>query len=316
MKIGLDIMGGDFAPEVPVKAAVKVEKQLPENTKLILIGDEQKAKEIIAAEKGEADKFDFVNTTEVISMNDHPAKAFAAKKNSSITVGFHLLSQKQIDGFASAGNTGAILVGAMMTVKQIAGIIRPCITAPIPQTNGKTGLLLDVGLNPDCKPEVLYQYGIMGSIFSENIYGIKNPRVGLINIGEEPKKGNLLTKATYEQMKDTKDFNFAGNIEGSDFYNNKKADVFVCDGFVGNIILKGAEAIFPIIKEKKMEDDFFNRFNFETYGGTPVLGINSTVMIGHGVSGEKAIINMIKDTQEVIKADLVAKIRDAFIPKS
>lgn len=183
------------------------------------------------------DQFEYFHTTELIEMGDHPTKAFSQKPNSSISIGFKLLKEQKIDVFASAGNTGAMLVGSMFTVKAIPGVIRPCITSILPKENGGFGLLLDVGINADCKPDVLYQFGILGSIFAKEVYKIPDPKVGLLNIGVEPEKGNLITQAAYTMMKDSKDFNFIGNIEGRDLFTNK-LDVVVCEGFVGNVVLK------------------------------------------------------------------------------
>ena len=245
-------------------------------------------------------------------MGENPAKTVGKKTDSSITVGFSWLAQKKIDGFASAGNTGAMLVGTMYTIKSVPGIIRPAIASYIPVAEGKFNLLLDVGINPDCRPDVLFQYGILGNIYAKLIFGVDNPRIALLNIGMEDEKGNLVIKSTYELMKDNSDFNFVGNIEGHDIFSNAKADVVVCDGFVGNVVLKEAEAFYHLIKKRKISDPFFEMFNFENYGGTPILGVNAPVIIGHGVSNAKAIMNMILQTKSVISSNLCGKIKEAF----
>lgn len=312
MRIGLDIMGGDYAPKATVLGALLANNELPDDVKLVLIGDEQKAKEIIAEEGGNPNVFEYVHTTEVIEMGDHPAKAFSQKPNSSVAAGFHLLSKKQLDGFASAGNTGAMLVGAMFTVKAIPGVIRPCIAGFLPTPTDTPTLLLDVGLNPDAKPDVLYQYGILGSHYVEHVYGVKAPKVGLINLGSERDKGNLLVKATYDLMDDNKDFNFIGNVEGNDLFIDKKADVLVCDGFVGNVVLKEGEAVYKLIRKLGIEHEYFEKFNFENFGGTPILGINSNVIIGHGISNAKAIKNMVLHTKDVVNAKLPEKLNEIF----
>ena len=312
MRIGIDIMGGDFAPEAAVLGAILAHKELSENERLVLIGDQEKIREILRRENVSSDNFDIVHTSEVIEMSDHPAKAFSKKQDSSITKGFYLLASGNIDGFASAGNTGAMLVGAMQAVKSIPGVIRPVITAAIPKTDGSFSILLDVGLNPDAKPDVLYQYAILGSMYAENVYNIKNPKVALMNIGSEEEKGNLVAKSAFELMKESSDFNFIGNVEGNNLFDENKADVIVCDGFVGNIILKEAEAFYALIKQRKIIDEFFEKFNFENYGGTPVLGVNKNIVIGHGISREKAIKNMILHTKEVAEARLSDKIKEAF----
>jgi glycerol-3-phosphate acyltransferase PlsX len=199
----------------------------------------------------------------------------------------------------------------MFTVKAIPGVIRPCITSVMPKPNGGVGLILDVGTNADCKPDVLYQFAVLGSLYAEHVYNIKNPKVGLLNIGEEPEKGNLVTQAAHLLMKDSKDFNFIGNVEGRDLFN-ESVDVIVCDGFTGNVVLKEAEAFYTMIRKRKIKDEFFDRFNYENYGGTPILGVNSTVMIGHGISNDIAVKNMLLLTKDVVEANLPEKIKHVF----
>mgnify|MGYP001565770269 FL=1 len=228
-----------------------------------------------------------------------------------MAVGFRMLSNKEIDGFASTGNSGAMLVSAMRSVGAVPGIYRPCITTPFPKQNGSVTILLDVGVNADCKPDVLYQFAILGSIYASAVYNIENPRVGLLNIGEEEKKGNLLTHATYEMMKGTNDFNFVGNVEGSDLLS-EDIDVIVCDGFTGNVVLKEAEAFYAAIKKRGISDEYFDKFNYENYGGTPLLGINAPIIMGHGRSNDIAVKNMILLTKGVIEAQLTDKIKEAL----
>ncbi len=311
MKIGIDIMGGDFAPEAPILGAVNAYNELPKEVRIVLIGDKTRILAGLAQHNADASNFDIVDAPEVIGMGEHPTKAFSQKPNSSIAVGFHLLKEGKIDAFASNGNTGAMLIGCMFTIKTIAGIIRPCITTILPKEHGGVGLILDVGINADCKPDVLYQFGVLGSILAEFVYGIKNPKVGLLNIGEEPEKGNLVAQAAHGLMKDSKDFNFIGNVEGRDVFNDK-ADVIVCDGFTGNVALKQQEAFYELIQRRGIKDEYFERFNYEIYGGTPVLGINSTVMIGHGISNDFAVKNMILLTKDVVEAKLPEKIKNVF----
>ncbi len=311
MKIGFDILGGDFAPNNCLDGAILALKELPKNVKLVLIGDCEMAQNYFKLHQTDPDQFEYFNTTELIEMGDHPTKAFSQKPNSSISIGFKLLKEQKIDVFASAGNTGAMLVGSMFTVKAIPGVIRPCITSILPKENGGFGLLLDVGINADCKPDVLYQFGILGSIFAKEVYKIPDPKVGLLNIGVEPEKGNLITQAAYTMMKDSKDFNFIGNIEGRDLFTNK-LDVVVCEGFVGNVVLKTAETFYEMLKVRNNSDEYFDRFNYELYGGTPVLGINSNVIIGHGVSSALAFKNMMLLSKEVVEAKLNDKIKEIF----
>ena len=311
MKIGLDVMGGDFAPEVTVMGAIAVYHRLHENARLVLIGDEKAIVDICKREQFDPSCFDIVDAPDTIYMSDHPAKAFAQKTQSSIYVGFGLLSDGKIDAFASAGSTGAMMVGAMYTVKSIPGILRPAIAAPTPRSDGGVNVLIDVGLNSDCKPDVLYQYGLLGSLYAEFVHNIPNPRVALLNIGAEAEKGDNLTKSAYPLMAESRDFNFVGNVEGHEIFHNK-ADVIVCNGFVGNVILKAAEGFAHIVKQRGIKDDYFEAFNPDNYGGTPVLGINSNVIVGHGASNSTAIENMILLTQDVIEANLPSKIKKYF----
>jgi glycerol-3-phosphate acyltransferase PlsX len=312
MRVGIDAMGGDFAPVNVVKGAIDAYHCLRENTQLVLFGDEKAMREICSENNFDANNFVLVNTTEVIGMDEHPAKAFGQKSNSSISVGFEYLAKKNIDSLASAGNTGAMMVGAIYTVKCIEGILRPCISSKAPLLNGTTGLIADVGLNVDCKPDNLLQYALLASIFAREMLGYENPRIGLINVGEEAEKGSLLTQAAYALMKADERFNFVGNIEGHDLFTGKKADVLICDGFTGNIILKQAEANYRYSKKLNLQNDFFDRFNYELYGGTPVLGINSPIIIGHGASTPLAIKNMILQAESVVRVNLIDKIKTSL----
>jgi phosphate acyltransferase len=311
MKIGFDILGGDFAPNNCLEGLVMAAKELPADTTVVLIGDSELAKSFLSERGVDTSRFEYVHTTENIEMGEHPTKAFSQKPNSTIAIGYKLLKEKQIDAFASAGNTGAMLVGAMFTVKAVPGVIRPCITSILPKQHGGFGIVLDVGTNADCKPDVLYQFGILGNICAKEVYHIANPRVGLLNIGEEPEKGNLVAQAAHALMKDSKDFNFIGNIEGKDVFSDK-VDVIVCEGFVGNILLKNAEAFYDLITHRNRSDEYFDKFNYELYGGTPILGINANAIIGHGKSTALAFKNMILLANEVAEAKLNDKITQLF----
>ena len=311
MRIGVDIHGGDYAPEATIKGAILAHKELKDKATLVLFGDQSKIEAICAEDGFDPGVFEIVHTTDSIGMDEFPAKAFKEKPNASIVLGFKYLYAGKIDGFGSAGNTGAMLVGAMHIVKSVPGVIRPCIAAPIPKDSEKHTIVLDAGINPDCKPDVLYQYAILGSMYAELVYNIENPRVGLFNIGAEEEKGNLLTKTTFQAMKGTKDFNFVGNVEGTELFSND-IDVIVCDGFVGNSILKQAEAFYKLIKQRKIKDEFFDKWDFTNYGGTPVLGINAPAIIAHGISNDKAIKNMILLTANVVEAKLTENIKQAF----
>ena len=305
-------MGGDYAPEAAVKGAVMALDAIGPDSRIVLFGDEARVRAVLAGEGCPADRFDIVATTEVIEMGDHPAKAFQAKADSSITVGFGYLAKGAIDGFASAGSTGAMMVGSMYAVKPIEGVIRPTISSIIPTVTGHPALLLDVGLNVDCKPEVLAQYGLIGSIYAEAVLGIRKPRVAVVNIGEEEAKGNTQSKATYELLKADDRIDFVGNVEASYLFTGKVADVVVCDGFVGNTVLKMAEGLYHINKKLGGGNAFWDAMNYENVGGTPVLGVNAPVVIGHGISSPKAIRSMILSTERCITADLTAKLQRAF----
>ncbi len=311
MRIGVDIFGGDFAPEATVQGSILAYEELKDKARLVLFGDQDLIYDFCRKADFDPSAFDIVHTTNYIGMDEYPAKSFKEKPDASIVLGFKHLGAGKIDGFGSAGNTGAMLVGAMHIVKSVPGVIRPCIAAPIPKDSDKPTLVLDAGINPDSKPDVLYQYGILGSLYAELVYQIEKPRVALFNIGAEEEKGNLLTKATYQAMKGTKDFNFIGNVEGTDLFSND-VDVIVCDGFVGNTILKSAEGFHKLIRKKQVKDPFFDRFDFTNYGGTPVLGINAPAIIAHGISDKKAIKNMILHTTSVVEAGLTQKIKQAF----
>lgn len=315
MKIGLDFMGGDYAPKAAVLGAIAAQQVLSPDQKIVLFGDKEQALPILAEQQIDASCFEFVHCTEVISMGEHPTKAITQKPSSSISVGFQYLKEGKIDSFASAGNTGAMLVGAMFSVRAIEGVQRPAIATNVPKLKSGFGIMLDVGANADCKPEVLAQFGVLGSIFAEAVYGINTPKVGLMNIGEEEEKGNLVSQAAFTLLKEQKNINFTGNIEGRDLFN-EKADVIVCDGFTGNVMLKLAETFYILTLKKGFKDEFFDRFNYEQYGGSPILGVNAPVIIGHGISSPEAIKNMILLSKTMIESKLVDKIKAAFNHKS
>ena len=311
MKIGLDFMGGDYAPKATVLGAIAAQQVLSPDQKIVLFGDTEQALPILAEQQIDVSCFEFVHCTEVISMGEHPTKAITQKPNSSISVGFQYLKEGKIDSFASAGNTGAMLVGSMFSVRAIEGVQRPAIATNVPKLKNGFGIMLDVGANADCKPEVLAQFGVLGSIFAEAVYGISNPKVGLMNIGEEEEKGNLVSQSAFTLLKEQKNIHFTGNIEGRDLFN-EKADVIVCDGFTGNVMLKLAETFYILTLKKGFKDEFFDRFNYEQYGGSPILGVNAPVIIGHGISSPEAIKNMILLSKTMIESKLVDKIKAAF----
>lgn len=313
MKIGLDIMGGDYAPAEAIKGVQLFFQQEPDTSvHLLLFGDTNAVSPYLSLLEPYQDRFTLIEASEVIGMHEHPTKALKEKPDSSIAKGFGALLTGKADAFISAGNTGAMMVGAMYSVKNIEGILRPTIATPIPRSDGKFNLILDVGINADCKPENLVQFAQLGSLYVQKVFGVERPRVGLLNIGEEEGKGNLLAQATYPLLKERSDINFIGNIEGRDIFLDK-ADVIVCEGFVGNVALKMAESIYHIFKEeRKINDSFLDNFNFEIYGGTPILGINSPVIIGHGISGSLAFKNIIDVARKIVQADLMASFKTHF----
>ena len=312
MRIGIDGMGGDFAPENAVLGVIQASSVIQSGSTIVLYGDTRKIASILEREKYSNNNIEIVDAPSVIEMGEHPAKAFQQKQDSSITVGFKDLYAGKIDAFASAGSTGAMMVGAVSVIKLIPEILRPCLVMPVPKlVNGSYSTLLDVGLNSDCKPEVLYQYGLLGSLFSHNYFDVANPRVRLLNIGAEEQKGNLLTQAAYALMKDTKEYNFCGNIEANHLYDDV-ADVIVCDGFTGNIVLKQVEAMYTISQKLKLTNEFFDYFNYEIHGGTAVLGVNAPIVIGHGASSALAIKNMVLQTEKLVSSKLTEKIKSAF----
>ncbi len=338
IKIGIDAMGGDFAPEVAVEGAVMSLNYLDKESRIVLYGDKERIVELLHKYGSSETHFDIVATSQVIEMGDHPAKAFIAKADSSITVGFKDLAAGKIDGFASAGSTGAMMVGSMQVIKPIEGVIRPVLATLIPTVSAEHGIrravLMDVGLNVDAKPEVLAQYGLLGSIYAKSALQMENPRVALLNIGEEEGKGNAQAKATYDLMKADGRYNFVGNVEASYIFTGKIGDVVVADAFVGNSLLKMAEALYRInfklgggkpriknffrplleriVPKLYYQQDFWDAMNAESVGGLQVMGVNAPVMIGHGSSSTRAICSMILSMERDIKSNFPAKLREAL----
>lgn len=311
MRIGLDMMGGDYAPAEAVKGVQLFFNTAAPDIHLVLIGEESQLAPLLADSNLPPSFYTVIPASQVIGMHEHPTKALKEKPDSSIAIGYGLLQQEKIDAFISAGNTGAMMVGALYSIKAIEGIQRPTISTLIPREDGSMGILLDVGINADCKPENLLQFAILGSLYAKYILKIGNPRVALLNIGEEEGKGNLLAQATYPLLKENDQINFIGNLEGRDIFTNKAA-VIVCEGFTGNVVLKLAESIYDIYSGRKFQDAYFEQFNFENYGGTPVLGVREPVIIGHGISKAASFKNMILLAQQMIESRLLDKIRESF----
>jgi len=288
MKIAVDAMGGDFAPEAIVEGVVMAASELPSDVVIVLVGKKTVIDELLKKHQFSGSNIEVVHAEEVVEMGEHPTKALSQKPNSSIGVGFKLLRDKQVDAFCGAGNTGAMHVGALFSIKAIEGVMRPCIAGFVPQLGGGSAVMLDIGANADCKPEMLAQFGEIGSIYAQYTFEIDKPRVALMNIGSEEQKGSVVAQATYQLLKDNRKINFVGNIEGGDLFRDK-ADVIVTDGFTGNILFKLGESIYDVTKEIGLSHEFIDKTNYESVGGSPIVGVNGNVIIAHGISSPLAI---------------------------
>lgn len=323
MKIAVDAMGGDFAPSEIVKGTIEAAEFYRERD-FVLVGEESK----IRASLGEVNlpNLTIHHCSEVIEMDEHPAQGVRKKKDASIVVATRLVKEGKADAVVSAGSTGAQMAAGLLGLGRIKGVERPAIATVLPTLKGGK-LMLDVGANPDASPEHLVQYALMGSIYAEKILGIKNPRVGLLNIGAEETKGNQLALASYPLLKDAP-INFVGNIEGR-YVPYGQADVVVCEAFVGNVMLKTMEglsgALFQLIKEKITANlirklgaaavkpglkEIAQMMDYAEYGGAPLLGVNGISIICHGSSKAKAIFNAIRVAQECVEARFIETIRE------
>jgi phosphate acyltransferase len=311
MKIGIDAMGGDYAPKAIVEGIILAAQELPADITIVLIGKVQDIQQILDSQSFKGANIEIVEANETIEMGEHPVRALQSKPNSSIGVGFKLLKTGEIDVFASAGNTGAMMVGSLFSIKTIDGVQRPPIAGFAPQVDGNLAVILDIGANADVKPEMLAQFGLLGSIYAKATMNIEVPRVALMNIGEEPEKGSLIAQQAYKLMKEDKSINFIGNIEGKDFFRGK-ADVIVTDGFTGNILLKMGESLYGIMKEKGIRDEFLDKTNYEAVGGSPIIGVNGNVIIAHGSSSVTAAKNMVQLCRKVVESNLLKKIKEAL----
>jgi glycerol-3-phosphate acyltransferase PlsX len=322
-RIIVDAMGGDFAPLNAIQGAIDALNENPD-FELYLVGKEDKIDEIIKTQKLKFNRSDIINATQVIDMAEAPTTALKSKPDSSIIVGSKLVKEGKADAFVSAGNTGAVMAAATLIMGRIAGVGRPTIGSFIPNLSG-ISTLYDVGASVDSKPRHLLEYAIMGSIFVKEIYGIENPKVAVLSVGEEETKGNELVFAAAELLKKT-NLNFIGNVEGRDILKGT-AHVVVCDGFVGNVLLKFGEGFLTFLKTKLKDyagKSFFNMlklgliksslknilkdFDYQEYGGVPLLGVNGICIIGHGSSTAKAIKNMVLRAKEMYDKNLVSKI--------
>ncbi len=261
MRIGLDIMGGDFFPQEPVLGALKAYEALAGKADIVLVGDESMIRKELNSNGKPTNLFEIAHTEEYIAMDENPTRAIAGKPASSINLGLQLVKSGKMDAFISAGNTGAMLVGSILGLGNIEGVIRPAIGTLFPNESGKFSLLIDVGANIDSKPEMLNQFGVLGSIYMREVLKFGNPKVALLNIGEEKSKGPASIQAAWEKMNTNPSINFCGNIEGRYLYKGD-ADVYVCDGFVGNLLLKFGESFYDIMKSRVPNDPYVEVFNF------------------------------------------------------
>jgi glycerol-3-phosphate acyltransferase PlsX len=311
MRIAVDAMGGDFAPEAIVEGVVMAAKDLPSDVTIVLVGRQRVIEDLLQRYNYAGSSVEIVHAEDVVEMGEHPTKALSQKPNSSIGVGFKLLRDRLVDAFCSAGNTGAMHVGALFSIKAIEGVMRPAIAGFVPQLSGGFAVMVDIGANADCKPEMLLQFGEIGSIYAQYTFGIHRPRVALMNIGEEEQKGSLIAQAAYQLLKDSRKINFVGNMEGGDFFRDK-ADVIVTDGFTGNMLFKMGESIYEMTKELGLSHEFTDKTNYESVGGSPIVGVNGNVIIAHGISSPLAIKNMISLAKKQVESDAYTKIAQAL----
>lgn len=321
MKIALDAFGGDYAPEMVVQGGLEAAEHY--NTSVILVGDEQKIEPLIYGKPG-SKNVEIVHASEVIGMDESPVEAVRTKKDSSLVVAARLVREGRAAGMVSAGSTGAAMAASLFGMGRIKGVERPAITSLMPTLKGVC-LIVDVGANVDCRPSQLVQFAKMGSLYSQRVLGVNQPRIGLLNIGEEPTKGNEAVQKAYQELSNLP-LNFVGNIEGRDIPQGD-VDVVVCDGFVGNIVLKFAEglgnALFGMLKQeftrttkakvgalmlKPGLKQIKKRMDYTEYGGAPLLGVKGVSIIAHGRSNAKAIRNAIRVAQEAAENQVVETI--------
>ena len=328
-KIAVDAMGGEYAPKHEILGAFAAMKE-DKNFDLILVGDKEKILKVAREENIVLDEKVIHHTSQVIEMADKPTDSIKSKPDSSLVVGAKLVKEKIANAFVSAGNTGAMMAVSTLIMGRIEGVSRPTIGASFPTTSGdKKCIVFDAGASVDSKPQHLFEYAVLGTIFSKEMYGIQNPAVGLLNVGEEESKGNELTFAAQKLLKDSK-LNFHGNVEGRDILNGT-VDVIVCDGFVGNIILKFGESVLNLLKTrirdyadkglinkvkalivKSVLKASLSDMDYQTHGGVPLLGINGISIIGHGSSSPLAIKNMILRAKEMYDKNLIKKFEEAL----
>lgn len=315
LRVAIDVMGGDNSPQSPIEGSLIALRKIPDLS-LILVGDHLRIEETVRELDFSPDRVEIIHASQVVSMSDSPMKAVQRKKDSSIAVALTLHRMGKVQAVVSAGNTGAQIVASVMKLGRVNGVIRPAIGSLIP-TAGTPCFLLDIGANMDCRGVYLFQFGIMGAIFMQTILGMKNPRVGLLSIGAEENKGNAVSLFAHQLLKESH-LNFIGNIEGSDILSGK-ADVAVCDGFVGNLLLKFAESL-PGFVLGRLENEFRNKdcdelatllheqFNPDSYGGVPILGVKGVSVVCHGASSPLAIASAINSAVKMIEKGINNKI--------
>ena len=326
-KIAVDVMGGDYAPDEVIKGCITASKEI--KSTLVLVGNEEVIRQKLKGTTYDSSKIEIVDAKDCITMEDHPVSAIRTKKDSSMVVGLNLVKDKKVDGFVSAGNSGALLAGGTLIVGRIKGVERPALAPIIPTKTGNS-LLIDCGANMDSKPSYLTQFARMGTVYMEECMHIKNPKVGLINVGTEEEKGNSLTKEAYQLLKEDDKVNFIGNIEAREIPSGV-ADVLVCDAFVGNVVLKFMEGfgmwVFSMLKTEfkrswitklaavlmmKGIKNIKGKFDYATKGGAPLLGVNGLVVKTHGNSKAEQIHATILQTEQFIEDKLVEKIASKF----
>ncbi|MHB8411452.1 MAG: phosphate acyltransferase PlsX [Candidatus Acidiferrales bacterium] len=323
MTIALDAMGGDHAPRAEVEGAVLAARQF--GVRIVLVGIEPKVRAELNRHAHRGLSIDIVNATEVITMEDSPSHAFRKKRDSSVHVGAKMVRDGKADALVSAGNTGAVMAIARFVLGQLPSVDRPALAAAFPTAKGNPAVLLDVGANVDSKPEQIEQFAIMGEIYYRTIFGTRRPRVAILSIGEEEMKGNELTREASNRLKQT-GLNFVGNVEGKDFFKGN-VDVIVCDGFIGNIVLKISEGLVEHVGgmlKKALQSsvsaqvgyvlsrhafgEFRKKIDYSEYGGVPLLGVRGVTVIGHGRSNSNAIKNAIRVASELCRAKMNEKI--------
>lgn len=322
MVIAVDAAGGDFYPKNPVRGAVEAIAEMPE-LEVLLIGDENSVREELSKYDGDNRRIQIVHAPEAIGMEESPSTAVRNKQNSSIVLGLQAHKKGDCQAFVSVGNTGALLAASVFILGKLQGVNRPTIAAAFPTLKGFR-LLLDAGANLELKPETFFQFAKMGCVYSSAVMGVKNPRVGLLNVGKEKEKGTDLLKESYEKLSSLPEF--IGNVEGGDIFS-ARADVFLCDGYLGNVLLKFGESITTILEHKVSETisemqldsesgkqvmnvlkSSLQSFNYEHVGGVPFLGVDGVSMVGHGGSSPTAIKNMITNAARSVKTGVNEKI--------